>query len=433
MIRAPIFSAVAAALLLGLAAAAPAAAEDAASSSTPAATPRDKGEFDDYCVMGLSEGQNIKTDCSVTWTDEDGKVYCFSSEKSKAAFLKDPAGNIKKAREFEAAKAEAAAKGAKDFKEADVNDAVKKTIDERTKDGAFVFHDPKLNADLNLIFDKIKIVRGMEGYGWFANVIFSDKDEPKKQYAIDFWFKPEGQELKLMDIRVQKGPKRDGDSYYMITRLPVAWWWLPVQEHPGDMEVTRAWHVMSAIHNYIANHKDKDGNSTIKDDKTGESIPARICRDPPAGAPSEEEWRIFRLHRLPQARQPGRILRHRLLGEREDRQARGRQRQDAQGPGAGGRHLDPGAALHLRRHGFRHHQLDGRAKANAARFGPRGSAPPPRQGRLRARQRGARELDGAASKPPLLLCQQAGWPLCQCQRIRRAGRKVRAPWKHGAG
>ena len=127
MIRGPIFSAVAAALLLGLAAAVPAAAEDAASSSTPAASPAPvKGEFDDYCVMGLSEGQNIKTDCSVTWTGDDGKVYCFSSEKSKAAFLKDPEGTIKKAREFEAAKAEAAAKGAKDFKEADVNDAVKK-------------------------------------------------------------------------------------------------------------------------------------------------------------------------------------------------------------------------------------------------------------------------------------------------------------------
>jgi YHS domain-containing protein len=273
MIRAPIFSAVAAALLLGLAAAAPVAAEDAASSSTPAATAADKGEFDEYCAMGLADGQTVKTDCSVTWTADDGKTYCFSSEKSKDAFLKDPAGNIKKARDFEMAKAEAAAKGAKDFKEADVNDAVKKTIDERSKDGAFVFRDPKLNADLNLTFDKIKVVRGMEGYGWFANVIFSDKDEPKKQYAIDFWFKPDGQELKLMDIRVQKGPKRDGDGYYMITRQPVAWWWLPVQEHPGDMEVTRAWHVMSAIHTYIANQKDSDGNLVVKDDKTGESVP----------------------------------------------------------------------------------------------------------------------------------------------------------------
>ena len=154
-----------------------------------------------------------------------------------------------------------------------MNAAVKTVIDERSKDGAFVFRDPKLNADLNLIFEQIKIVRGMEGYGWFANTIFHDKDNDKKQYAIDFWFKPEGKELKLMDIRVQKGPKQEGDSYYMITRMPVAWWWLPVQEHPGDMEVTRGWHVMSAIHNYIATHKDKDGNLEIKDDKTGETLP----------------------------------------------------------------------------------------------------------------------------------------------------------------
>ncbi len=80
---------------------------------------------------------------------------------------------------------------AKDFTETDVKQAVDQVIAERSKDGAFVFHDPKLDADLNLVFEQVKVVRGMEGYGWFANVIFHDKDEPKKQYAIDFWFKPE--------------------------------------------------------------------------------------------------------------------------------------------------------------------------------------------------------------------------------------------------
>ena len=297
MTRAPILSAVAAALLLGLATAAPAVAEDAATPATPAtpemtpvpATAPAKGEFDNSCAMGLAEGQTVKTDCSVNWTADDGKVYCFSTEASKEAFLKNPAENIQKAKEFFLAKdltkdnaaPAAPARGTiaastgptKDFTEDDVNAAVKKVVDERTKDGAFVFRDPKLNADLNLVFEQIKIVRGMTGYGWFANVIFHDKDEAKKQYAIDFWFKPEGQDLRLMDIRVQKGPKQEGDGWTMITRMPVAWWWLPVQEHPGDMEVTRAWQVMSAIHNYIATHKDKDGNLDIKDDKTGETLP----------------------------------------------------------------------------------------------------------------------------------------------------------------
>ena len=75
---------------------------------------------------------------------------------------------------------------AKDFTEIDVKQAVDQVIAERSKDGAFVFHDPKLDADLNLVFEQVKVVRGMEGYGWFANVIFHDKDESKKQYAISW-------------------------------------------------------------------------------------------------------------------------------------------------------------------------------------------------------------------------------------------------------
>src|SRR5262245_47018265 len=73
----------------------------------------------------------------------------------------------------------------RDFTEDDVIAATKRVVEQRSKDGAFVFRDPKLNADLNLIFEKVKIVRGMEGWGWFANTIFHDKDNAKKQYAID--------------------------------------------------------------------------------------------------------------------------------------------------------------------------------------------------------------------------------------------------------
>jgi YHS domain-containing protein len=256
-------------------AAAPAAPNAAsAMSPMPAAVPSPaKGEFDASCAMGLASGQVVKTDCSVNWTGEDGKVYCFSSEESKATFLENAPENIQKAREFFLAKSKVASSGAKEFTEDDVNAAVKKTVEERSKDGAFVFHDPKLDADLHLLFDNVKGVRGMTGYGWFANVIFHDKDEPKKQYAIDFWYKPDGSDLKLMDIRVQKAPKQEGDGYFMITRMPVAWWWLPVSEHPGDMEITRGWQVMSAIHGYIATHKDEKGNLPIKDEKTGETLP----------------------------------------------------------------------------------------------------------------------------------------------------------------
>jgi len=162
-----------------------------------------------------------------------------------------------------------------DFNDESVTKRTEEIIKERSTDGVFVFHDPKLNEDLNLVYEKIRVIRGMKGYGWFANAIFHDKDEPKKQYALDFWFKPQtdSDELKLIEIRVQKGPKRDGDSWIMITRLPVAWWWLPVQEHPGDMEVVRAWHVMSAIHNYITENRNENGSLELKNPKTGEVIP----------------------------------------------------------------------------------------------------------------------------------------------------------------
>ena len=91
---------------------APAFAADDAPAASQAMTPAPvKGEFDNSCAMGLTEGQTIKTDCSVSWTAPDGKVYCFSSEKSKETFLKNAEANIKKAQDFRAVKASAAATG----------------------------------------------------------------------------------------------------------------------------------------------------------------------------------------------------------------------------------------------------------------------------------------------------------------------------------
>jgi YHS domain-containing protein len=155
-------TAVAAALCF--AASAPATAGDQPPTSAPPA----KGEFDNSSAMDLASGQLVKTDCSVNWTAPDGKIYCFSTEGSKEAFLKNPDENSQKAREFFLAKdqsaqaappagetAAPAAKGpAKEFTEDDVNAAVKKTVDARSKDGVFVFHDPKLDQDLNLLYEQ---------------------------------------------------------------------------------------------------------------------------------------------------------------------------------------------------------------------------------------------------------------------------------------
>ena len=132
--------------------ASPALAED----ETPAPTAPIKGEFGNACVMSLAEGHPVVTDCTVNWTNKDGKVYCFSTEAARTAFLVDPTTTLQKAKEFvltkDLAVAEAAASSTsggttassstsgaaasgptssaatKEFTEDDVNAAVKTTM-----------------------------------------------------------------------------------------------------------------------------------------------------------------------------------------------------------------------------------------------------------------------------------------------------------------
>ncbi|MFZ0007453.1 MAG: hypothetical protein WAK94_04350, partial [Steroidobacteraceae bacterium] len=41
-------------------------------------TPPSQAQFGGQGVEALAQGRHVVTDCSVTWTDKDGKVYCFS-------------------------------------------------------------------------------------------------------------------------------------------------------------------------------------------------------------------------------------------------------------------------------------------------------------------------------------------------------------------
>ena len=55
------------------------------------------GEFDGMCTQGLASGQKVKTDCSIS-SQVDGKTYCFGNEDAKTEFMKDPEGNLAKAK-----------------------------------------------------------------------------------------------------------------------------------------------------------------------------------------------------------------------------------------------------------------------------------------------------------------------------------------------
>lgn len=234
-------------------------------------------EFDGSCAMGLAEGKRIKTDCKISWTNEkDGRVYCFGNEDSKGVFLKDAETNIKKAQEtFAAAEAGGTVDDMGRFTAEDVTKFAEAHIAEVAgkNDGIFPVNDAMLGRTLPLKFEKVEFVRTLHGYGFFPNLIFSDKDDPAKLYQIDFWVKPRGGKLEIVDVRVYKAPKKDGDKWVLFTRQPKPWWWIPASEHPGESEVKRSWEIMSAMHEYISTERAKGGGVfKLKDEKTGEEV-----------------------------------------------------------------------------------------------------------------------------------------------------------------
>jgi len=234
-------------------------------------------EFGGVCAMGLVEGKRIKTNCKVSWTnDKDDKTYCFATEDSKAVFLKDAERNVQKAVEhFAMAEADRTANDMGRFTADDVTafiqDHIAKTADKTS--GLFSVNDSMLGQTLTLKLDKVDFVRTLHGYGFFPNVIFLDKDDPSKRYQIDFWVRPRDGKLSVVDTRVYKAPRKEGDKWIMFTRQPKPWWWIPASEHPGESEVKRSWQVMSALHEHIAAERLKGGgNYKLKDDKTGEVL-----------------------------------------------------------------------------------------------------------------------------------------------------------------
>ena len=116
---------------------------------------------------------------------------------------------------------------------------------------------------------------------------------------------------------------------------------------------------MSAIHNYIATNKDENGNLPVKDDKTGETVPLEFVEMHQPIRHLKKDGQYFACTDF---RKPGSKDEYYDIDfwvDEKSGQAQGHRRQDAQGSGAGGRHLDASAPLHLRGHGFRRNQLIG--------------------------------------------------------------------------
>jgi hypothetical protein len=157
-----------------------------------------------------------------------------------------------------------------EFSQQDASSAVQAYIDAKVRqEGAFRYKDQQADALLELEQDRIRLVRSISGYGHFVSVDFHAKGEPAKPYDLDFWLKPAGGKLEIVDVRIHKAPKRDGDAWKLVTRNPIPWWWIPATEHPGETEEKKGWQVESAVNEHISSSV-KDGVFVMKDDKTGE-------------------------------------------------------------------------------------------------------------------------------------------------------------------
>ena len=164
--------------------------------------------------------------------------------------------------------AAAASRADEDFSPEDAKAAVQAYIDAKVRqEGAFRYEDRQAEATLDLQQDKIRMVRRIHGYGYFVDVDFHAKGEPAKPYDLDFWLKED--KLEIVDVRIHKAPKREGDAWKLVTRSPIPWWWIPATEHPGETEEKKSWQVESAVNEYLAAQA-KDGVLVLKDDKTGE-------------------------------------------------------------------------------------------------------------------------------------------------------------------
>lgn len=233
-------------------------------------------EFGGICAMGLAEGKRIKTDCSVNWKAPDGKTYCFGNEDSKATFIKAPEENIAKAKEtFAAATTKNTGADMGQFTAADVTTFIETEIKAQSEknSGLFSINDSMAGQTLSLKFSKVDFVRTLHGYGFFPDVLFTDKDDENKKYLIDFWIRPKDGKLTVVDTRVYKAPRKEGDKWVMMTRMPKPWWWIPASEHPGETETKRSWEIMSGLHDHIASKRAEGGGVyKLKDDKTGEEL-----------------------------------------------------------------------------------------------------------------------------------------------------------------
>ncbi len=238
--------------------------------------PQAQAQFGGQCTAALAEGRHVMTDCKITWTDKDGKTYCFSNDTAKKSFLENPVENLQRARAFIAASSvESTEIAMQDFSGTDAETLVKELIGNTAKanNGIFPFDDPLNGEHLKLSYDDVDFTRTIDGYGFFPDVKFHDSQNPERKYLVDFWVIPQDGKLQVQETRIYKAPLKADGKWTTMARQPIPWWWIPASEHPGHLATKRGWEVMSAVEQHaISESRKNNGVFKLKDDKTGKEL-----------------------------------------------------------------------------------------------------------------------------------------------------------------
>jgi hypothetical protein len=91
----------------------------------------------------------------------------------------------------------------------EIKAATRAYIEQRTDDdGLFRIHDPVRDTMLALRFVKIHDpVRRIDGDTYFACTDFQLSDNPEALYDLDFWLKPDSDQLLVVDEKIHKEPR----------------------------------------------------------------------------------------------------------------------------------------------------------------------------------------------------------------------------------
>ena len=135
-------------------------------------------QFGGQCAEALAEGRHVLTDCTITWTDKDGKTYCFSDDGAKKSFLENPADNLRaraqlRRRQQRRVHREGHA-GLHRHRCRNAGQGTPSPTTLKANNGIFPFDDPLNGEHLKLTYDDIDFTRTIDGYGFFPDVKFHD-------------------------------------------------------------------------------------------------------------------------------------------------------------------------------------------------------------------------------------------------------------------